>query len=503
MPQHESAWLAGVDRPERLPLATSIRADVVVVGGGITGLTTALMMQRAGRQVALIEADRIGSGTTGRTTGKVSSLHGLNYARMIERHGLDTAKAYAEANQWAIEAVSDLANEVQQDCTFVRAPAYVYTTEASGRADIESEYVAAQRLGLPATLTETTDLPFPVEVALRFEDQAHIDVGPYVVGLADLFEAAGGHLFERSRAMSLTETLSTATVKTAAGTLTADHVVIATLIPFLDRGGFFARMKATRAYGIAATLSSGRLEGVHINTGSPTRSTRPWSEDGQAGLVVVGEGHPTGKGNASEGRWKELENWAASQFDIDSFRYRWSSQDYTSVDEIPYVGPSPLTKNVSVATGMRKWGLSNGTVAARILSDRLTGQENPWAETFSSTRIGDGKSLVQLAARNVDVARDMVVGRLGRLAAPALETLDPGEGGIVRCDGEAVAAYRDPDGGLHCVSATCTHLGCTVEFNAAETSWDCPCHGSRFDVAGRVLTGPAVDPLSPIDLDTT
>lgn len=503
MPQHESAWLAGVERRERPPIESDIRADVVVVGGGITGLTTALMVQRTGRQVALIEADRIGSGTTGRTTGKVSSLHGLNYAGMIERHGLEKAKAYAEANQWAIDAVAELADEIEQDCTFVRAPAYVYTTRTSGRADIDSEYVAAQRLDLPATLTDTTDLPFPVEIALRFEEQAHIDVGPYIVGLAELFEAAGGHLFERSRATSLTETLSTATVKTPSGKLTADHVIIATLIPFLDRGGFFARMKATRAYGIAATLSSGQLEGVHINTGSPTRSTRPWSENGQAGLVVVGEGHPTGKGKPSEGRWMELEKWAANEFDIDSFRYRWSSQDYTAVDEIPYVGPSPLTKNVSVATGMKKWGLSNGTVAARLLSDRLTGTANPWAETFSSTRIGDHRSLAELAARNVEVARDMIVARLGRLAAPELNTLDAGEGGIVRWDGEAIAAYRDADGQFYCVSATCTHLGCTVEFNAAETSWDCPCHGSRFDVSGQVLAGPAVEPLSPIDLEPT
>lgn len=501
MSKHESVWLAGLDTPPRPSLSGDLIADVVVVGGGVAGTTTALMLQQEGFDVVLLEAERIGHGSTGNSTGKVSSLHGLTYDKLVRRHGTDRAQKYADANQHAIAAVEELAGMMEMDSQFARVPAYVYTTSVSETGKIRAEHEAALSLGLPSSLATDTDLPFDVELAIRFDDQARIDVGPYMMGVAQLFEDAGGKIFEHSRAIDLDETLKDVTVTTTtSGSVTAARAVVATLIPVFDRGGYFGRMKPTRAYGVAARLASGGLEAVHINAGSPTRSTRPWEDSKGGGVVVVGEGHPTGDGSATPARWGELEQWAREHFDVDSIEYRWSAQDYTAIDNLPYVGRSPLSKRVYVATGFRKWGLSNGTAGAKILTDLLSERDNPWHDAFDATRIGDLEAIKPLTQNTANVAKHFVGDRVARIAAPALESLERGEGKIVRSDGDAIGAYRDPEGTVHGVSATCTHFGCTVQWNAAEISWDCPCHGSRFDVDGSVLAGPATAALDQVDV---
>ena len=498
MSQRASAWLVGVEDAPRPSLDAEIAADVVVVGGGIAGITTALMMQLEGLDVVLVEAERLGHGSSGNSTGKVSSLHGLAYTELTSKHGVDKARMYAEANQQAIDVVEAMAEKVDRDCGFVRTPAYVYTTSPDRVQDLRDEFAAAAHVGLPAHLTTEIDLPFDVEQALRFDDQARIVVGPYIMGLADLFEKAGGRVFENTRAVDLDEKLDRVVVTTHRGSVSAERAVIATLIPVFDRGGYFGRMKPTRAYGVAARLSSGGLDAVHINVETPTRSTRPWGTDG---IVVVGEGHPTGTDEATPARWGELERWAREYFDVASFEYRWSAQDYTSLDGLPYVGRAGLSRRVYVATGFRKWGLSNGTAGAQILTDLFMDRDNPWLEAFDASRLSDLASVDKVAQYSGNVAKHFVGDRIARLKAPDIETLACGEGKIVRSESGAVAAYRDPAGELHCVSATCTHLGCTVQFNAADTSWDCPCHGSRFDLDGSVLAGPAVDALDVVDVE--
>lgn len=490
MSKKESVWLTGVDEPARPSLQAEIDAEVVVVGGGVAGVTTALLMQREGFDVVLLEAQRIGHGSTGNSTGKVSSLHGLAYTELLEKHGPEKAGRYASAKAFV--------GEIDRDCGFARTPAYVYTTSPDRVQELHDEFEAAAALELPGRLTTETDLPFPVEQALRFDDQARIDVGPYLAGLADLFEEAGGTIYEHARALDLDERLTHTRVTTGDGRVLADRAVVATLIPVFDRGVYFSRLKPTRAYGVAAKIGGDGLEAVHINVGSPTRSTRPWGTDG---IVVVGEGHETGTDAATPGRWGELERWAHEHFDVESFEYRWSAQDYTSLDGLPYVGRSSVSRRVYVATGFRKWGLTNGTAAAQILTDLFMERDNPWLEAFDASRVSDLASVGELAKNTANVVKHFVGDRVGRLAAPQLGSLESGEGKIVRIDGEAVAAYCDPGGNLHCVSATCTHMLCTVQWNGAETSWDCPCHGSRFDVDGTVLAGPAVEALAPVDVE--
>jgi len=494
-------WLATADQPSFPPLDGDLDVDVAVVGGGITGLTTALLLQRDGARVALVEARRVGGGTTGHTTGKVTSQHGLTYASLLERHGEDRARQYAQANQQAVATVADLAASLDVDCGFEPAAAFVYTRTGEARADIEAEHAAALRLGLPATLTADVDLPFPVDLALRFDDQGHMHPARYTAALARALAAGGARVVEGTRALDVDEDGDAAVVRTVTGDVRATTVVVATLLPFVDAGGFFAKARPTRAYGIAVRLRGEAPSGMHIPAEAPVRSTRPWDDDGRPGLVVVGESHPTGEEDPTPGRWGALERWAREHFDVEAVAYRWSSQDYTTVDELPYVGRSPRLDRTVVATGFRKWGRTNGTAAATILADLVAGRTNAAAEAFDATRIGDLAAVKELVGDNLHVARRLVADRVARLRADDLATLEPGTGAMVDVDGDAVGAYRAPDGRVEAVSITCTHLGCTLRFNAAETSWDCPCHGSRFATDGAVLDGPAVRPLDRIEVD--
>lgn len=501
MSDHRSVWLATATHPTFAPLGTDLDVDVAVVGGGITGLTTALLLQRDGARVALIEAGRVGAGTTGHTTGKVSSQHGLKYHQLIQDAGEDKARTYAQANQQAIGWIRDLADDIGADCDLQMAPSFLFTTAPDEVEDLEAEHAAALRLGLPASLTTETDLPFRVQQALRFDDQAHFHASKYTAALVRALADGGAQIVEQTRAMGVEEERDRVTVKTEHGDVRADNVVIATLLPFLDRGGFFAKARPKRAYGVAAVLRGGFLTGMHMTAGSPTRSTRPWSDGERRGIIVVGEDHETGSGEASPARYGELESWARSHFDVESFEYRWSAQDFMPADGIPYVGRSPRSARTYVATGFQKWGLTNGTVAAQILSELLAGRDHPWLSTFDATRIGDPSTFKDLAKDNLKVGAHFVGDRIGRLRAGSLDDLAPGEGGTVKVDGKTVGAYRAPDGTVQAVSLDCTHLGCTVKWNSAEKSWDCPCHGSRFDCDGSVLDGPAVRPLSQVEAE--
>jgi glycine/D-amino acid oxidase-like deaminating enzyme/nitrite reductase/ring-hydroxylating ferredoxin subunit len=476
---------------------------VVVVGAGITGVTAALLLQREGRDVTLLDADRVGSGTTGGTTGKLTSQHGLIYADLVERHGRDVAASYADANQQAIATIERLAADLAPDSGFTTASAIVFDRDGDDATRLEEELEAALGLGLPARIIEDTELPFPISSALEFSHQAYLHPVLYCRGLVAEFLRLGGRLHEGTRAAGLEDSESGVEIEAGEGSVKAEHAIIATLLPFVDRGGFFARTTPWRAYGVAARFSSPPPKDMYISSSAPIRSLRPWPEGGPNGAIIVGENHQTGDESADPGRWGALEAWANEHFDVEAFEYRWSAQDYDTADRIPYIGRSPLTERAMVATGFAKWGLTNGTAAASIIVDLILGKTNDLAEAFSAHRIGDLAAVTELVKKNAAMAAGMVRERIDRLTLPGVAGLEPGEAEIVKTEQTAVAVYRDPSGALHAVSPTCTHLGCGVKWNDAEKSWDCPCHGSRFDIDGSVLTGPATDPLQQVQEDSS
>jgi glycine/D-amino acid oxidase-like deaminating enzyme/nitrite reductase/ring-hydroxylating ferredoxin subunit len=495
---NRSLWVETTPATDHPALVGDVRADVVVVGGGITGLTTAYLLEQRGLDVVVLEAHRLALGSTGFTTAKVTSLHGLTYADLVQRFGEDRARRYGQANQAAIETVARLSETLAIDCAFTRAPAFTYTVDASERHAIAEEVEAARRLGLPGTLTTETDLPYAVEAAVRFDDQAHFHPRAYCLGLAG---ALRGPIHERSRVVDIDDTGDGVVVRTDAGRVTATAAVVATLLPFLDIGGFFAKAHPTRSYAMSLRCRGDVPTGMYLSIDSPSRSVRPVAIDGEPGLVVGGGGHKPGEGGDTRRYYEDLESWARATFDVVEVTHRWSAQDYVTVDEVPYIGRCPRTDHVYVATGFRKWGMTGGTVAASIIADLATGTKNQWADVFDATRVDPANSLTSFVKENAAVGVHFVKDRLARLRAGDVEALAAGEGAIVRVDGDAVGAYRDPGGSLHVVDPTCTHLGCSLLWNAAETSWDCPCHGSRFTHDGEVLEGPATRSLTRVDID--
>ncbi len=330
---------------------------------------------------------------------------------------------------------------------------------------------------------------------MRFDDQAEFHVRKYLLALAEQLSGDRCQVYENSHAVEV-DTDEHCLVKTPGGRVTADQVVVATHYPFLDRSLAFARVHPQRSYALACRIVGPPPEGMHISADSPTRSVRAIPLEGEELLLVGGEGHKTGTGGDTEERYRRLEQFAREHWTVVSVDYRWSAQDNTTIDGLPYVGPlTPRSDRVFMATGFAKWGMTNGTAAASMLADRLLGRENPWAPTFDPNRFKPLAAAPTFVKENAQAGLRFVSDRITKPGARSIHDLRPGEGDVVELEGEKVAAYRDEQGELVAVSARCTHLGCQVNWNTAERSWDCPCHGSRFAPTGDVLQGPAVHRL--------
>jgi glycine/D-amino acid oxidase-like deaminating enzyme/nitrite reductase/ring-hydroxylating ferredoxin subunit len=491
-------WFSTTPRTSYPPLDGDRTAEVVVVGGGIAGLSAALELAEAGRETLLVEKDRIVEGTTGHTTAKVTSLHGLVYQRLRRTLGTDAARRYGEVNQAAVETVAERAAASDVDCDFRRLSAYTYAPSDEHREDVRTEARTADTLGLPAAFVESTSLPYSTAGAVEFAEQAQFDPRKYCLALADRFEAAGGEIYERTTVSGL-DGGDPCRVETDRGAVTAERIVVTTHFPLKDRAGFFARMRPKHSYLLALRPAdeSEVPDGMFYDPSEPYRSVRPYERDGEQYVLVGGENHKTGQADAAE-RYERLAAFACERFDVASIDYRWSTQDYVTHDRVPYVGPmGPTTDGVFVATGFGGWGMTNGTVAGGLLAALVAGRDHPARDLYSPRRIATALSpLRDLVAENVDNAARFATGRFDAERREAIEHLDAGEGVVLRSGVRPLAVSRDESGELHVMSAVCPHMNCIVDWNAAENSWDCPCHGSRFDSDGRVLDGPATEPLA-------
>jgi len=497
---HASLWLETTTTTDYEPLDGVLSVDTAVVGGGIAGLTTAVKLAEAGQSVALLERDRIVAGVTGHTTAKLTSLHGLPYHHLADSFGVEDAGRYAAANEAAIDDVEATVGTLDADCGFERMPAvtYIGPDGESGVGTVREEVSVAQQLDLPASFVGSSSLPGDGEAGVRFDEQAVFNPRSYLLGLAErLAEGADTHLFEETTVTDVDDG-EPCTVTTDRGTVRADDVVLATHFPIVDRGLYFSRLEPKRSYLLAVELGGTPPSEMYYRTGDPHFSLRPLPGEGNT-VLVGGQNHRTGHGSPTVDRYRRLAEQARARLDVESIRYRWSTQDFTSVDTVPFVGPSPLADHTYIATGFGGWGMTGGTVAGRLLSDRILGRENDWASLYSPERLTVKASARKFASHNRHSMEHYLEDYLLDRPPERPLALDPGEATVVEHEGESVAAYRDEDGEYHTVSAVCSHMGCLVEWNDGERSWDCPCHGSRFDVDGTPLETPAVEGLEQFD----
>lgn len=499
-----SLWVAtgGITDFPAVKDGVEVDVDVAVVGGGIAGLTAALALKRAGQTVAVLEAARVGTGVTGHTTGKVTSLHRLVYTELEGRHGADTAGTYGQANQGAVEHIARVVADEGIACDFRRVANYTYAESEDALARVRDEAALGARLGLPSVFTGDVPLPFAVRGAVRFDGQARLHAVKYLQGLARAVDGGGSFVFEESRVLSVREG-ARCLVETARGSVRARDVIVATNVPFGDQGFFDGRCYLHRSYVIASGAPSAALEGTFISVDEPMRSILAIDIAGASYILTGGEGHRAGEAGASADRYRRLAVFSRERLGAAELRFRWSTQDGMPIDGLPYAGRMPGTNgHLHMITGLRKWGLTNGTAAALILADALCGRYNPWAAVFDTNRAFDTNrgAPAGRAARAVNAPADAASeGNTGAPARPepGIAGLRPGEGTVVDIDGEKTAVYADAGGQIRAVSAICTHLGCTVEFNADDRTWDCPCHGSRFSTGGAVIQGPATTSLAP------
>jgi glycine/D-amino acid oxidase-like deaminating enzyme/nitrite reductase/ring-hydroxylating ferredoxin subunit len=492
---HVSYWVQSTADPPRDRLAHDADCDVVVIGGGIVGVTTAHLIARSGADVVMLEARRIGSGATGYTTAKVSSLHGLTYAKLESSFGGQTAQTYAEANEAGLAEIASLVEELSLECDFRRKPNFTYTeSEQSGR-QIADEAGAAARAGLAASLETVSELPFPVRAAVRVANQAEFHPVRYLHGLVSAAANRGAGIYEDSRVVSVDQGDPVKVVTEGGATVRARHVIVATHLPILDRGLYFARTHPERSYVLLARLRGEIPQGMYLSDEHPAHSLRSVPVDGGELLMVGGESHKAGQADPAK-RYASLESWARERFDVESIEYRWATQDNMPADGLPFVGRLwPFSDKVLTATGMRKWGIAMGTAAARMLADAVAGADNPWASTFTPLRLHPLAGGADFVKENANSGFHWLADRITQRASA--EDLAPGEGAVIGSGPTQHAAHRDESGQLQALSARCTHLGCIVRFNGAERTWDCPCHGSRFALDGSVIEGPAVHPLEP------
>lgn len=500
--ENESLWMETTSQPEYSCYRGDMHCDVAVVGAGLTGITTALLLGKSGADVVLLEADTIGNGTSGRTTAKVTLQHGLCYYGLSEHR----VQCYMKANAVGASLIESLIKEYNIACDYEKQPAYVYTLEEEQISRIEKEMRAYETLGISGRITTQTGLPFDVRAALIMDDQAQFHPLKYLYALAKAASDSGVKIFTRSRVLGMDRDES-CVLHTPNGHLTAKTVVLATNYPLIEfPGHFFLRLHQERSYIISADAGGIDVHGLYITAENPVQSIRMHTHDGKKQLLLGGYGHRTGKEDSVGDSYDHLKHFLHTSFRQASQTpdYQWSAQDCQPLDNMPYVGAAHAeAPRVYVAAGFDKWGMTNSAAAAAMISDSITGTtrvDKEVATAFSPLRFKPGASALELVKQAGEVLGAFTFGYAG-LPVGTYDNVEPGEGAVLRVDGSAQAIYRDQSGKLYAYQGSCTHLGCPLEYNEAEKSFDCRCHGSRFGVDGQVLTGPAKKPLPRVDTD--
>ena len=437
------------------------------------------MLKQKGRDVVLIDAAEIASGNTKNTTAKITSQHDLIYSKLIAEFGEEKARQYAKANELAIKKYKEIIEDKRIECDFEEKPAYVYSLN---EVDVLKEEVeAAKNLGIDAEFVQEANLPFKINGAVKFNNQAQFNPLKFLKGISNELV-----IYENTRALEIKENL----VVTSGGNITANNIVVATHYPIMNAPGYyFMKMHQERSY-VLALENTSEIDGMYIDLNKEGYSFRTYNNL----LLLGGISHRTGE-NEEGGSYDELRKVAKRLYPKAKEKYYWSAQDCMTIDGIPYIGRySSETPNIYVATGFNKWGMTSSMVSAMIISDMILEKDNDFSEIFSPRRFDLSLSINNIANDLIETAKNFIAQKV-YIPSSEIEHIKNGHGGIIEYNGEKVGVYKNKEGKEFFVSTKCTHLGCQLSWNSDELTWDCPCHGSRFDYKGRLIGSPATKDL--------
>jgi glycine/D-amino acid oxidase-like deaminating enzyme/nitrite reductase/ring-hydroxylating ferredoxin subunit len=488
-----SIWEGTVKNDHTYPSLQEHReADVVIIGGGITGLTAALLLSDAGKKVVVLEALRIGLGTTGNSTGNLYVTVDEHLSGIRKKWNSDVMKAVVNSRSAALDLIEKTIGRFHIPCDFYKTSFNFFAENLDEDAEdfMKKEFDALTEAGLHPRISENAGLPFEVKKAISVDGQAQFHPYKYALGLAKSISDKCT-IYENSQVEDFDE--KEGTVKTTNGTVKAKAVLMATHTP---KGVWMVHgaLGPYREFGVAAELRSGDFpKGIFWGVNQPKHSVRTFKDGDKQYIMVIGDKYKTGQGENTFEYVKHLETFLESRFDIGTERFIWAGQQYRPADGLPYIGKH--SEKLYFLTGFSTDGLVYGTMAAMIVCDQILGKENPWSQTYNLKRFTPIKSFKEFFKENADTLVQLAKDTPWNVDADSLKEISPGEGKVLESGGEKIAVYKDEAGTDHIVSAVCTHMKCIVNWNPVEKTWDCPCHGSRFSTDGNVIEGPAISDL--------
>jgi glycine/D-amino acid oxidase-like deaminating enzyme/nitrite reductase/ring-hydroxylating ferredoxin subunit len=473
--------------------------DVVIVGGGITGLTTGLLLQEAGFTCAILEAHTLCFGTTGGTTAHLNTVLDTPYSTIIKNFNKETAQTVAGAAKAAIELVRSNINKYNINCDFEKTTAYMFSQDDDQTKELDDIYKTSREMGVRIDYTEEIPVEIKMNKAVAIADQAKFHPTRYAMGLAAAFQSLGGRIIEYCQVTGA-ENEAPVIVHTGRGDISCTHLIYATHIPpgmnILD-----TRCAPYRSYAMAVTLKGAYPDGLIYDMYDPYHYYRTQIIDGNSYFIAGGEDHKTGHVENTQSCFLKLEAHIRKHFEVDQVAYKWSSQYFEPVDGLPYIGHLPGEPgNILVATGFGGNGMIYSAVSALLFKELLREEPERYAPVFNPNRLKPLAGFTNFVKENADVVTKWAGKLLPSDKLASFSDLAPGEGRVVKVEGDRVALYKDEQGEFHALAPTCTHMGCHVAWNNMEKSWDCPCHGARYSADGAVLTGPADRSLEIIDI---
>ena len=503
----KSLWIVDSCETNYPELKEDINAEVCIIGGGIVGAITAYLLEKNGVNVVVLEKDKICMGVTANSTAKLTSQHGLFYKYLENENGLNFAKKYLESNEEGIKLAEKIIKEETIDCDYEKKDAYVFATNERELKKIEEEIDVLKRINYDAELEKNIDIPVEKCLgAVKFKNQAQFNSRKYVIELFKIVSKLGGKIYENSKVENIQHDNAAYNISANCYNVKAKNVVISTHYPIKNFPGmYFSKMYQDKSYAIAVDTKQDEneiIDGMFIQSCDPVISFRTAKYKDKNLLIVAGSGHRTGQAEGKiEDSFVNLENYIKKYYPNAETKFKWSTEDCVTLDKVPYIGQfSNLLPNMYVATGFKKWGMSTSHVAGKLISDLILGKENEYVDIYKATRLEPIKNIKEFGNMLKESTYSLLINKI-KPAKDILEKIPLGDGGIVEIDGDKVGIYKRDDGEIFAVKPYCGHLGCLVSWNNLEKTWDCPCHGSRYDYMGNIITEPTVKKLEKINIE--